>query len=74
VNPELLLRNDYLAAENRVLKGQIKGRLAASEGEKATLGEIAHRLGRMVLGTWRQPPSPIRFWVGIEIFRALPFG
>jgi hypothetical protein len=29
VNPELLLRNEYLAAENRVLRGQIKGRLAA---------------------------------------------
>ena len=26
VNQELLLRNEYLAAENRILKGQIKGR------------------------------------------------
>jgi hypothetical protein len=46
VNQELLLRNEYLAAENRILRGQIKGRLLLSEGEKGTLAEIAHRLGR----------------------------
>src|SRR5258708_15816576 len=49
VDQELLLRNEYLAAENRILRGQIKGRLLLSEGEKATLAEIAHRLGRKVL-------------------------
>src|SRR5258708_36968780 len=49
VNQELLLRNEYLAAENRILRGQIRGRLLLSEGEKATLAEIAHRLGRMPL-------------------------
>ena len=27
VNQELLLRNEYLAAENRILRDQIKGRL-----------------------------------------------
>ena len=46
VNQELLLRNEYLGAENRILRGQIKGRLLLSEGEKATLAEIAQRLGR----------------------------
>jgi putative transposase len=49
VNEELLLRNEYLAAENRILRGQIKGRLLLADGEKATLAEIAHRLGRMAL-------------------------
>jgi hypothetical protein len=49
VNQELLLRNEYLAAENRILRGQIKGRLLVSEGEKATLAEIGHRLGRRAL-------------------------
>jgi len=49
VNEELLLRNEYLAAENRILRGQIKDRLLLSEGEKATLAEIAHRLGRKAL-------------------------
>jgi putative transposase len=38
-----------LAAENRILRAQIKGRLCLSRGEKATLAEIAHRLGRKAL-------------------------
>ena len=46
VNQELLLRNEYLAAENRILRGQVKHRLLLSEGEKATLAAIAHRLPR----------------------------
>ena len=49
VDQELLLRNEYLAAENRILKAQIKGRLLPSQEEKATLAEIAHRLGRKAL-------------------------
>ena len=49
VNQELLLRNEYLGAENRILRGQIKGRPLLSEGEKATLAEIAQRLGRKAL-------------------------
>jgi putative transposase len=49
VDQELLLRNEYLVAENRILKAQIKGRLSFSEEEKATLAEIAHRLGRKAL-------------------------
>src|SRR6516162_5681731 len=49
VNQELLLRNEYLGAENRILGAQIKGRLLLSEGEKATLEEIAQRLGRKAL-------------------------
>ncbi|HET6177306.1 MAG TPA: hypothetical protein VFE61_10255, partial [Candidatus Sulfotelmatobacter sp.] len=49
VDQELLLRNEYLAAENRILRGQIKGRLLLSEAEKATLADIGHRLGRKAL-------------------------
>ena len=50
VDQELLARNEYLAAENRILKAQLKGRLKLSDAERATLGEIGHRLGRKVLG------------------------
>src|SRR5215471_17287228 len=50
VDQELLLRNEYLVAENRILRGQLKGRLRLSEGERATLGEIGRRLGRKALG------------------------
>ena len=49
INQELLLRNEYLAVENRILRNQIRGRLLLSDGEKVTLAEIAHRLPRMVL-------------------------
>ena len=37
------------AAENRILKAQLKGRLKLSDAERATLGEIGHRLGRKAL-------------------------
>ena len=49
INQELLLRNEYLAAENHILKSQIKGRLRLSDGERATLAGIAKRLGRKAL-------------------------
>ena len=49
LDQELLLRNEYLAAENRILRAQIKGRLLLSDAEKATLAEMAHRLGRKAL-------------------------
>jgi hypothetical protein len=49
VDQEVLTRNAYLAAENRILKAQLKGRLKLSDAERATLGEIPHRVGRKVL-------------------------
>jgi putative transposase len=49
VDQELLLRTEYLAAENRILRAQLKGRLRLSDAERATLGEIGHRLGRKAL-------------------------
>jgi putative transposase len=49
VDQELLERNEYLAAENRIIKAQLKGRLKLSDAERGALGEIGHRLGRKVL-------------------------
>ena len=49
VNEELLLRNEYLASENRILRGQIKGRLRLTVGERKTLAEIGKRLGKKAL-------------------------
>ena len=40
VDQELLLSNEYLAAENRILRTKIKGRVQLSDGEKSTLAEI----------------------------------
>jgi putative transposase len=50
VDQELLLRNEYLVAENRILKAKLKRRLRLSDRERAKLGEIGHRLGRKALG------------------------
>jgi transposase InsO family protein len=49
VDQELLARIEYLAAENRILKAHSKGRLQLSDAERATLGELGHRLGRKAL-------------------------
>ena len=49
VDQQLLLRNEYLVAENRILKAQLLGRLRLSDAERARLGEIGHRLGRKAL-------------------------
>jgi transposase len=49
VDQELLLRNEYLAAENRILKAQLKTPLRLTDAERMTLAEIAHRLGHKAL-------------------------
>ncbi len=63
VDRELLLRNEYLATENRILKAQLKGRLLLTEAERATLGEIGHRLGRKALEEVAAAAKPER-WLG----------
>jgi putative transposase len=49
VNQELLLRNEYLIAENRILRSKLPNRLRLSDPDRAVLGEIAKRLGRRAL-------------------------
>ena len=46
VNQELLLKNEYLAAENRILRAHLPTRLRLSDPERCTLAEIGKRLGR----------------------------
>ena len=66
VNQELLLKNEYLVAENRILKAHIRRRLLLSDGEKATLAEIAKRLGRQALAQIAgvAKPDTILAWFG----------
>jgi hypothetical protein len=40
VNQELLLQNEYLAAENRILRTKLPTKLRLSNPERATLAEI----------------------------------
>ena len=46
VNQEMLLQNEYLAAENRILRAQLPKRLRLTDPERSTLAEIGKRLGR----------------------------
>ena len=46
VNQQLLLQNEYLAAENRILRSHLPARLRLSDPERSTLAEIGKRLGR----------------------------
>jgi hypothetical protein len=66
VNQELLLRNEYLGAENRILRGQIKGRLLLSEGEKAKLRRSLSGSDGKPWKNWRLSRSRIRCWPGTE--------
>ena len=45
VNQELLLQNEYLAAENHILRAQLPKRLRLTDPQRSTLAEIGKRLG-----------------------------
>ena len=49
VDQELLLRNEYLATENRILRNQLKGRLRLSDGERKALADIGQKLDKQAL-------------------------
>jgi putative transposase len=49
VDDHLLLRNEYLVTENRILRKQLKGRVRLSDGERKTLAAIGKKLGKRVL-------------------------
>jgi ribosomal protein S26 len=50
VDEELRRRTAYLAAENRILRNQIKARrVQLTDAERKTLAEIGQKLGRQVL-------------------------
>jgi transposase InsO family protein len=49
VDQELLLRNEYLVTENRILRHQITGRVRLSDGERTTLAAIGKKLGKQAL-------------------------
>jgi putative transposase len=49
VDQALLLRNEYLVTENRILRNHLTGRVRLSNGERTTLAEIGKKLGRQAL-------------------------
>jgi putative transposase len=46
VNRQLLLQNEYLLAENRILRAHLPSRLLLTDPERSTLAVIGKRLGR----------------------------
>ncbi len=46
VDQELLSRNEYLVAENRILRNQLHGGLRLADGERRTLAEMGKQLGQ----------------------------
>jgi transposase InsO family protein len=49
VDQELLLRNEYLITENRILRQQIPGRVRLGDEDRKTLAEIGQKLGKQAL-------------------------
>jgi hypothetical protein len=49
VDEELLLRNEYVVEENRILRNQIEGRVPLTDAERQTLAEIGKKLGKQAL-------------------------
>src|SRR4051794_3041035 len=49
VNQQLLLQNEYLIAEDRILRSHLPARLRLTNPQRVTLATIAKRLGRQAL-------------------------
>jgi len=49
VDDQLLLRNEYLVTENRIMRQQIKGRVQLTDADRKTLAEIGKQLGKQAL-------------------------
>ncbi len=58
INRDLLLKCEYLAAENKILKAQLKTRPKLSEEEKRTLADLGKKLGRKLLAEVASIVSP----------------
>ena len=58
VNQQLLLQNEYLAAENRILRAHLPKRLRLSDEQRSTLAEIGKRMGRKALSQVASAANP----------------
>jgi len=47
--PELTLQNEYLRAENKILKSKLKGRVRFTDDERRTLVAVALAMGRKLM-------------------------
>jgi putative transposase len=58
VNDELRLRNEYLSAENRILRQQITGRVQLTDSDRKELAEIGAKLGQKALAEIASVATP----------------
>lgn len=63
VDQELLVRNEYLVTENRILRNQITGRVWLSDGERKTLAAIGQKLGKQALKEVANIVTPDTLWL-----------
>jgi putative transposase len=50
VNEELLLRNEYLATENEILRSKLQSKISFSNCERIRLAKLGKRIGIKALG------------------------
>ncbi len=72
VDQELLLRHEFLAAENRILRSRIQGRLLLTDAERLCLAKIGKRLGRKGRRSLLDLTSLFRQDHEHEVFRETP--
>ena len=65
VDQELLARNEYLTAENRILKAQLNGRLKLSDAERSTLVKLGIGSAARLSPRSQLWLSPTPSWPGI---------
>ena len=58
VNQQLLLQNEYLITENRILRSHLPARLRLTDPQRATLATIGKRLARQALQHVALVPKP----------------
>ena len=65
VNQQLLLQNEYLSAENRILRSHLPARLRLTDPQRATLATIGSGSDarRCSMSPWSRNRRPS--WVGI---------
>src|SRR5215472_6121320 len=66
VNQELLLQNEYLAAENPILRTKLPARLRLTDPERVTLAESESVWEERRCGKSLAWPNPTRSWSGAE--------
>src|SRR6266481_117628 len=62
VNQELLLKNEYLLVENRILKAHLQPGIRLSHPERTALAEIGKRLGRKLLQQVASPDTILAWY------------